>query len=149
MVQNNSYDTTITSLLSYSLGFTHFLGMVSYLHLTTPTGTLTLPSFIHHCPQYTASSLDTSTQMAGVMIQVSTPISYMTRSPLFPSNTKKTGMIGYQLLIPTHVHGVSLLFYSLVVVLHIVVSSVGLRHRELQLKLGNTCDWKENWRVYT
>ena len=140
MIQSNSYDTTITLLLSYSLAFTHFFGMVSYLHLTTPTGTLPLPSFFHHCPQYTASSSVTPTQMAGVMIQVSTPIFYMARSPLFPSNTKKTGMIGYQLLIPTHVHGVSLSFYSLVVVLHIVVSSVGLRHRELQLKLGNTCD---------
>ena len=45
MIQNNSYDTTITSLLSYSLGFKHFFGMVSYLHLTTPTGTH--PSIVH------------------------------------------------------------------------------------------------------
>ena len=139
MTQNNSYDTTITSLLSYSLGFKHF-GMVSSLRLTTPTQTPTFPSFIHHRPQYTASSSDTPTQMVGVMIQVSTPISYVAHSPLSPSSTKKTGMIGYQLPVSIHVHGASLSFYSLIVVRHIVVSSVGLRHRELQLRLGNTCD---------
>jgi hypothetical protein len=91
--QDNFYDTIITSWPSYSLVFRHS-GMVSSPNLY-PTATLTFPLFIPHHPQYTASFSDTPTQMAGAMIQVSIPISYVAHSHLLPSNTKKTGMIEY------------------------------------------------------
>ena len=142
MTPNNFYDTTITSLPSFSLVFKHSGMASSPNHFLTAT--ITSPSFILPHPRYIASFSDRLTQMVGVTIQVLTPTSYVAHFPLFLSNTKKTGMIEYQSLVLIHVLGISLCSYWQIEVRHIVVSSVDLKHKERQLRLGITCEKEGN-----